>query len=78
MLLSRVGRRYWTYVSVSDELEFLGHASDCGGRQVGPVHQGHTVHQADGCDQPSVDSVDNLPLLGRGEALGEFIGVAEI
>jgi len=65
-----------TYVAVvAVQVKLLSHAGDGGVGQVGTVHEGNAVHDADGDDQATVDVADDLALFGVRESMVGRVGL---
>ena len=60
-------------VTLAGELKVGAHTSDHGNTQVGPVHQGDTVHKAEGRDETKIDLADDLLLLLGSEGVDAII-----
>lgn len=60
-------------VTFAGELEVGAHTSDHGDAQIGPVHEGHTVHEAEGGNQAKIDLTNDLLLLLRSEGVDSII-----
>jgi len=60
-------------VALASELEVGTHTSYHGDTQVGPVHQGHTVHKSEGGNQTKIDLADDLLLLLGSECVDASI-----
>lgn len=63
------GENEASHISEAREDKLDAHAGNVCGAHVGPVHERHAIHGANGDDETSVDAADDVGLLLFGEAI---------